>query len=160
MFDQNSFLSMTFNDALDSKRTPIPVGEYTGQIGTGDKDLAITQDVSKDGKPWARVDVNITVADPSGSIQALTGRNPVVTRMGIMLDLDVSGKFDTSAGKNIRIGKLFTACGWQTNDKGQLAPGWSFGWLKGKALKVSIGHTPNPNDASTPYEEVKQVTKV
>lgn len=161
MFNTADFLSATFTDQLDTVRIPVPVGDYTGQIGTGEKDVTIDQGVSaKESRPWARLDVNITLADPSGAIKAATGRDPVVTRHGVMLDLSIDGKLDLSPGKNIRLGKLFEAAGWEVDEKKRLKPGFSFGYLKGKPIRVKIGHEANATDPTAqPYERIEAVTR-
>lgn len=161
--DATSFLNQTHTETIDTSRIPLDAGDYVGQIGTDDNALSVTQGVAgpkakNPGAPWMRLDVLITIPDPSGAIKAKTGRDPVVVRHGIMLNLAPDGSVDWSTGKNIDVGRLFKAAGWQVTDKGQLAPGWSFGFLKGKTLKVKMTQEPNPDDPSQPYERVSAVT--
>lgn len=160
MINAADFLQTVYNEAVDTQRTPIPVGEYVGQIGPL-SDKSIASGTSKDGKPWTRLDLDITIPDPSGSIKAVTGRDPVVTRAGVMLDVTADNKLDCSTGKNLRLFKVFAAAGWPTNDKNQLNPGWNFGFLAGKSIKVKIAHRPNEKDPTAqPYEDVDAITKV
>lgn len=163
MINAADFINTVHQETLDTARIPMPVGEYVGQIGTDDKSLVLDQgnagpNAKNPGAPWARVDVLITVADPSGAIKAATGRDPVVTRHGVMIDLDAAGKPDFSQGKNIGLGRLFKAVGWPVTDKGQLTSGWSFAYLKGKAVKIKVEHEPNPNDPAVPYERIAAIT--
>ena len=161
--DVNSFIGATHQEQVGTKRIPVPVGDYVGQVGLGDNDIALEAGVSgpnskNPGTPWKRLDVNITIPDPSGSIKSTTGRDPVVVRMGIMLDLAADGGLDLSTGKNQRLARLVAAAGWPVDGKGNLTPGWSIGSVKGKQIKLSITHRPNPNDSSEVYEEVSKVT--
>lgn len=161
MIDVKSLMTTTFDKAIDTVRIPCPTGEYTAQIGTGPDDIAIEEGTSglltkNPGRPWARLDVNLTISDPSGSLQAATGRSPMIVRDGIMLDLDSSGGIDLTIGKNTRLGKLFEAAGWPVDEKKRLKPGWSFRWLAGKTLKVKIEHEMYQD---RPVERVAAVTR-
>ena len=164
MINAADFINTVHSETIDTARIPIPPGEYVGQIGTDDKALDLQQgnagpNAKNPGAPWARLDVLITIPDPSGAIMAKTGRNPVITRHGVMIDLDSAGKPDFSQGKNIGLGRLFKAVGWPVTDKGQITSGWSFAFLKGKGVKVKIEHEPNPNDPLVPYERIAAITQ-
>lgn len=157
------FLTTVHQESLDTARIPLPAGDYTGQIGTDDKAIALVEGTAgpsakNPGAPWKRLDINITIPDPSGSLKAATGRDPVVVRHGIMLNLTPDGSIDWSTGKNIDVGRLFKAAGWSVSPKGQLAPGWSVDFLLGKTIKVKMIQEPNPNDPTSPYERVSAVT--
>ena len=163
MINVNDFINTVHQETIDTARIPIPVGEYVGQIGTDDKALTLEQgnagpNAKNPGAPWARLDVLINIPDPSGAIKAATGRDPVSTRYGIMLDLTAAGMPDFTAGKNLNLGRLFKAIGHAVTDKGQIAAPWSFTELPGKGIKITIAHDPNPNDASAPYERVANIT--
>lgn len=146
-FDPNDFLGTSFDQPLDTKRTPTPVGEYIAQIGLGDKDLEIAQG-EKDGKPWARLDMRLYLTDPSGVIKQATGSDKPMVFYGIMLDLDENGRFDASKGKNIRVGKVLEAAG-------KLKPGWKLSDLKGCTFKVKIGHRQHNGET---YDDVQAVS--
>ena len=147
MFDASQFLGTNFNEVLDTKRTPTPVGEYIGQIGTGEKDMELKSG-EKDGKPWAQLVLRVYLADPSGAIKAATGSEKPMVIYNPFIDLTESGAFDSSKGKNIRIGKLLEAAG-------KLKPGWKITDLKGATIKVKIGHRTHEGET---YDEVQAVT--
>lgn len=147
MFDPNDFLGTSFNEVLDTRRIPTPIGEYVGQIGMGDKDLTLNTG-EKDGKKWAQLSLRIYLTDPSGAIKAVTGSEKPMVIHTVFLDLNDAGNFDASKGKNIRIGKILEAAG-------KLKPGWKLTDIKGSTIKVSIGHRVYEGDT---FDEVKAVT--
>lgn len=146
-FNAADFLGTSFDQPLDTKRTPTPPGEYICQIGLGDKDMEI-ESGEKDGKPWARLDLRLYPADPSGVIKAATGSDKPIVFYTIMLDLNESGGFDAGKGKNTRVGKLLEAAG-------KLKPGWKLTDLKGATIKAKIGHRTHNGET---YDEVQAVT--
>lgn len=163
MFDSDAFLQATITQSVDTTRTPVPPGDYTVQINTDEKAISVDKGTigkgDRAGQPWASLVVLMTIPDPSGSIKAATGRDPVVIRHNIFLDLLPSGQLDLGTGKNIGFGKLFEAAGWPVDDKKRLTSGASPSWLRGKTLKVKLINEPNPNDASQMFERITAVTK-
>ena len=161
--DVQAFMQATHQETIGTARIPLPVGEYTGQIDPDPSKMSLEQGTAGDkaknpGAPWARLDINIQIPDPSGSLAAATGRTNPVVRYGIMLDLNASGMPDFSPGKNINLGRLFKAIGHPVDSKGNIQSPWSFTELPGKPLKITIAHDPNPNDPANPYERVSAVT--
>ena len=163
MFNPDEFLNATFDQVIDTARLPVPSGEYVAQVNTDDKAVSVDQGTigkgERAGQPWASLVVNMTIPDPSGAIKSQTGRDPVIVRHSVFLDLGPDGKMDFSAGKNIGFAKLFAAAGWPTDAKGKLTSGYSFSFLRGKTLKVRIENEPNPKDPSQMFERITAVTK-
>lgn len=163
MFDVAEFMQSTITEALDTTRTPVTPGDYTAQINSDEKAISVDKGTigkgDRAGQEWASFVCYMTIPDPSGSIKAATGRDPVVIRHSVFLDLTPDGKLDLSTGKNIDFAKLFAAAGWPTDAKGKLTSGFSANWLRGKALKVTIVNEPNPKDPSVIFERVSKVTK-
>lgn len=163
MFDVDAFLSSTIDQTLDTTRLPVPPGDYLAQINTDDKAISVDKGTigkgERTGQPWASLVVSMTIPDPSGSIKAATGRDPVIVRHNIFLDLTTQGDMDWSTGKNINFAKLFAACGWPTDAKGKLNSGFSPSWLRGKTLKIKLENEPNPKDPTQMFERITAVTK-
>ncbi len=163
MFDTAAFLQSTFDQSLDTTRTPVPPGDYTAQVNTDEKAISVQPGVIKQGERagqnYYQLLVNMTIPDPSGSLKTATGRDPVVVRHSIFLDMTPDEKMDFSTGKNIDFGKLFAAAGWPTDAKGRLTSGYSFNFLAGKTLKVRIANEPDKKDPTVTYERITAVTK-
>jgi hypothetical protein len=152
-FNVNEFLSENIDAPLDTKRDPIPEGEYSAQIGIDDKSVDLQAGVSaKNQKPWLRLDLTLELTDPN--LAAQLKRDKVVVRYGLMLDLNEQGKLDTRPQRNINLGKLRDAVD-------QNRPGnWNFFMLKGQPLKVKIKHRANEENPMEPFSEVAGVTKL
>ena len=115
LFDAETFLDEDVGGTLSTERTLVPIGTYEscyikgvkpqeGIIGKGDRT----------GEPWARMVFQWVIDDDA--VRTELGKTEVVVSQGIMLDLDASGKLDTSKGKNIRLGKLRAALGINDGD--------------------------------------------
>lgn len=148
-FDPNTFLHQTFDETNDTKRMPVPVGEY----------LAICEKV--DVKPWSSKDGSSSgvkleavwdIQDEAA--KSLLARDKVTCRQQIMLDLTDGGQLDMGKGKNIGLGRLREATG--LNTPGQP---FSFAMFQGQMAKIFVGHRPDPKDPEILYDEVNRVAK-
>lgn len=154
MFGPEDFLNSSYDVTLDTKIIPIPPGEYVAQIKVGDG-LKLTKDTIKKegsariGEYWARLDISLDIADPTGALKQTIERDPRIV-YGLMLDLDAQGNLDVGKQKNIRLGQLLAAAGLPEK-------GWSFGMLAGKNIRIKtvVSKSINGND----FAEVVQVTK-
>lgn len=143
-FDPQSFLDTAVSGVNDTKIIPVPVGEYMGVI---DK-VTPRQWQSKDGSTTGiALDVLWLVED--SSVKEYLGRDTVVCKQGIMLDLTAEGGLDMSKGKNVGLGRLREAVG--KNNSGEA---FSFAMLPGSAAKISVAHRLANDDT---FAEVKQV---
>lgn len=162
-FNVEEFLQSTITETLDTTRPAIPPGDYVAQINSDDKAVSMDKGTigkgDRAGQEWAAFVVLMTIPDPSGTIKAVTGRDPVIIRHSIFLDLTPNGKLDLSTGKNIDFAKLFAACGWPTDEKGKLTSGFAPSWLKGKTLKIKVTNEPDRKDSSITREVISAVTK-
>ena len=101
-FDPNTFLTMTVEEANDTKISPCPAGEY----------LAVATKVEP--KSWASRDgsssgmkLEITWDIDDANVKQLLGREKVTSRQNIMLDLNEAGNgLDMGKGKNVGLGRL------------------------------------------------------
>lgn len=143
-FDPTTFLNQSFDEALDTKVTPCPVGEYLG--------LAEKVEV----KPWASRDgsssglkLEIVWDIQDDNAKAVTGRDTVRVRQQQMLDLTETGQLDLSKGKNVGLGRIREALG--MNVAGQP---FAFSMIQGRMAKVKVSHRAAGEDL---YDEVKAI---
>lgn len=145
MFDADSFLHMQVAEANDTKRIPVPVGEYTAIV----KEVKTRSWQSKTDATKAGIALDVTWSIDDQAAKDATGRDEVTLRQGIMLDLSEAGGLDMGKGKNIGLGRLRTAVGLNT-------PGepFAFTMLTGRMAKVQVSHRVDGEDI---YDEVKSV---
>ncbi len=148
MFNPDEFLHVQIDQANDTKRTPVPVGEYTAVVD----DVKLRPWQSKDGSQ-SGLALDVVWAIDDANVKALLGREKVTSRQGIMLDLLESGKgLDMGKGKNTSLGRLREATG--LNVPGQP---FSFPMLVGRVAKVRVSHRVDGEDI---YDEIKAVAKL
>lgn len=155
-FDVKSFEAQSYDKPMDSTYTPIPPGEYVGQIGLEENDLKIETGTSqKNGRAWARLDTWVYLADPSGALKATHGDKPRY-RLATMLDLTDDSTEDnprlaTGANRNLDLGRLQAATG---NDK----PGWTFGQFRGKSLRLKLNVGPRKDKPDIMENKVEAIS--
>ena len=146
-FDASQFLNVTISTSNATKSIPVPMGEYHAVL----EKVEPRQWQSKDGsKSGISLDVTWIIEDQG--VKDFLGRESVTCRQGVMLDLTPDGAIDTSAGRNIALGRLREAVG--LNQAGQ---DFSFHMLPGKMAKVSISHRVQNEDT---FAEVKAVAAI
>lgn len=134
-FNVEQFLSESQEAVeLDTIRIPIPDGEYVGQIGTEPGSVDLSHGVGKNGKPWLRLNLKITIPDANLKAQlkrAPTDPDPVVY-YGFFIDLNEQGKTDWRPQRNINLAKVRAAVGQNK------AGAWNFMMLAGQQIKLVI----------------------
>jgi hypothetical protein len=143
-FNAEEFLNQSVEGSLDTKIDPLPEDDYRAVIDDVD-----ARQGEKDGRAWTMLIVKWKITDDEKL--AAANRDGGMVSQTLMLDLDDSGKLDTSEQKNVRLGKLRDALG--QNDGSP----WSFGMLQGQSAILRIGHRPDKNDPETIYNDVKAV---
>lgn len=148
MFDATSFLDMSVEGAMDTKSTPVPVGEYLAVIEKVDaRQWTSKNDPTKSG---VALDVQWSIEDEN--VKQALGRDKVTCKQGVMLDLTDAGGLDLAKGRNVALGALRAAV--DLNNPGQpFAPSM----LAGRMAKVSVQHR---IDGENIYAEVKKVAHV
>lgn len=145
-FDPETFLNATYDEALDTKVVPCPVGEYLG--------LAEKVDI----KPWSSKDgsssglkLAIIWDIQDENVKQLLGRDTVRVPQDQMLDLTETGALDFGKGKNVGLGRIREALGLNT-------PGepFAFSMIQGRMAKVKVSHRANGEDL---YNEIKAIAK-
>lgn len=149
-FDADSFIQSSVTESNDTKLIPCPIGEFQGII---DK-VSARQWQSKDGSTTGVALDVIWLVEDAGA-KAITGRENLTVKQGVMLDTNPQGGLDMGQGKNIGLGRLREAVG-------KNAPGepFSFAMLPGLMAKISVTHRPNEKDPESPFAEVKMVAKL
>ncbi len=146
-FNPDEFLASSVSTSNDTKTIPCPVGEYQGII----EKVLPRQWQSKDGsQTGVALDVLWLVEDQG--VKEFLGRETVICKQGIMLDMTSDGKLDMSKGKNVGLGRLREAV--NLNTPGQP---FSFAMLPGQGAKISVSHRPSGEDL---FAEVKQVSRM
>lgn len=149
-FDPASLLEATVETSNDTKIIPIPEGEYLAVIDNVKINTWQSGDGSKSG---LRLDVEYLLDDAAA--KEATGRDKLLVRQGIMLDLTEDGRsFDMGKGKNVGLGRLREATGLNT-------PGQTFAvqMLPGRLVKIKVTQRPKEGDPETIYNDVRGVTK-
>ena len=146
MYDAQSFLDSTVTQANDTRIIPCPQGEFQAFI---DK-VVPRQWTSKDGtSAGVALDVFWNIEDQQ--VKQTLGREVIVVKQGIMLDLTSAGGLDVSGGKNVGLGRLREAV-----NLNQAGKPFSFTQLPGQMAKVKVSHRIDGEDI---YAEIKAVSK-
>lgn len=146
-FDPSSFLNQQFDEALDTKVVPCPVGEYPAIAEKVD----VKQWAAKDGSSSGlKVEILWDIQDDN--VKSLLGRDTVRVPQQQMLDLTEEGGLDFGKGKNVGLGRIREALDLNT-------PGepFSFGMIQGRMAKVAVSHRTAGEDI---YAEIKKIAKL
>lgn len=146
-FDPQTFLNTQYDETLDTKSIPCPVGEYPA---IADK-IDVRKWAAKDGSS-SGLKLVILWDIQDESVKEFIGRDKVLVPQEQMLDLTESGALDTSKGHNIGLGRIREALDLNT-------PGepFAFGMITGRMAKVSVTHRPVGEDL---FHEIKRIAKI
>lgn len=147
VFNPDLFLSTTTEETGETRYTPIPVGEWTGQV----KSVSARRTHSeKTGLDYTFLEVQWTILDDE--VRQALGIDAPQCRQSFILDLTDSGSLDFGKNKNIRLSRLRDAVG-------QNSPGrpWAPSHLEGQMAKVKVVHRPH-QETGEPMAEVSAAT--
>lgn len=150
IFNPDQFMESAIQGANDTKVIPCPTGDWHGRV---DSVKAAANEIKKGdraGDVLAKLNVFWEVLDDEP--KRVTGREKVMTRQEIVLDLTDEGLLDMGKGKNVKLGKLREAIG-QNDPTVPFSPRN----LVGALATINVGHRPDPSDPSIVYDEVKAV---
>lgn len=129
-FDPTAFMNTQITGANDTQFRPCPIGEYPAVIDKVEPREWTSRDGTKSG-----VALDVFWSIDSDTIRTELGRDKVVVKQGVMLDMTPQGTIDGGVGKNINLGRLREALG--MNDPSMP---FSFAMLPGKVAKVKVEH--------------------
>lgn len=131
IFDPQAFMNAQITGANATQYVPCPVGEFQAV-----SDSVTPRQWTKRDDPNTKgvaLDIEWSIGDPA--VLELLGREKVLVRQGIMLDMTPSGAIDLGPGRNVALGRLRDALG--VNDPNQV---FSFQQLVGQAARVKVEH--------------------
>lgn len=143
-FNPDIFLNTETEEAMETRFTPIPEGEYTAIAG---KPAIRTT-------PRGQVLLDVPWSIDDQSVKEVTGLPSPSARQSIFLDVTETGGLAGGPGKNIGLGRLREAVGLNV-------PGQSFkiANIEGKVAKVVVKQRVDTDTGDT-YVDVKRVAKL
>lgn len=151
-FDPNEFLDQTVDAANDTKLINPPDNM------SGDGYTILAEDVKcrtwqkRDDPSVSGLALDILWEIQDEEVKMFCGREKILCKQGIMLDLTDSGQLDMGKGKNTGLGKLREAL--DLNTPGQP---FSFSMITGRIAKGFVQHRVVGDDV---YAEIKRVAKL
>lgn len=149
MFDPAEFLEQTVTDSNDTTMIN-PPDNMSGDgymILAGKVDCRTWQKKDDPSVSGLALDIQWEIQDEE--CKTFCGRDKIICRQGIMLDLTDSGQLDMGKGRNIGLGKLREALG--LNVAGQP---FSFSMVTGRLAKGFVQHRVVGENV---YAEIKKV---
>lgn len=149
VFNPDLFLSTTTEEAGDTRYTPVPVGEWNGQI----KSVSARRNHSeKTGLDYTFLDIQWTITD--AEVKQALGMEEPSCRQSFILDLTPTGSLDFGKNKNIRLNRLREALG-----QNRTGRPWAPSHMEGGMARVKVTHRPHP-ETGDPMSEVSAVTSL
>lgn len=145
MFDPNQFLDQQFTEANSTKRTPCPEGEFTATV----EEVKCRQWASKEDPSKSGLTLDVVWSIEDEAAKQAVGRDKVIVRQGVMLEINGTNGLDMGKGKNVGLGRLRAATG--LNVPGQP---FAFSMLVGRMAKVQVTHRMDGEDI---YDQIKAV---
>jgi len=141
VFDPDTFMNMTTEEADETSFRPIPEGEYQA---------VITKIEGRTPKGMSILDISWAIDDEA--VRAETGMDNPLIRQSIFLDINKEGGLERGPNKNVQLGRLRAALG--QNNPGQP---WSPGMLEGQVAKISTSQRIVDDNI---YSDVKGVAAI
>jgi len=154
-FDPAAFLNSTFSEGADTRIPLHKAGDWSGYVGTGDKDINSRIITREDGSKSIAMDVAIYTEDPKARSDGMAPNMNPRARYTAWIDLNGNGQLDMGAGKSRSLGALLYATGFQQKD-GKIIKPWSPNGLKAARLKYRVVHDVR-KDTGDPVANVSQV---
>ena len=147
-FDAEQFLNQEYDSSTDTHVTPVPPGEYQGQVTK----VNAREIMTKDGE---RIVMDITWEILDDEVKKVMEMKKVTARQSVFLDLTDEGAIDMSKGKNRQLGLVREAVGQNATGKP-----WNPGMLNGQVAQVTITNDPDKDDPENIYTNVKRVVSI
>lgn len=149
-FNPDDLLHTAVDGAQDTKLIPVPIGEWDGILGKPSFRQAEIKRGERAGETMTFMDIMVYIEDEE--VKEITHRDKPAVRHSIILTLNDDGLISSEPGENIDLGRLREACGLNDEDS-DFTPIM----LENQAVRVTVKHRPDPDDASIVYAEVKGV---
>lgn len=147
IFDPATFMDQAVNESNATVMVPCPAGEYNATA----QEPVIREWKSKDGtKSGVALDIFWDIDD--AAVRLELGRDKVLVKQSLMLDLNASGGVDTAKGANVGLGRLREAL--SLNIAGEP---FTPRQITGRVARIRVEHR---MDGDTTYADVKGVTKI
>ena len=140
VFDPDTFMSMTTEEASETSFRPIPEGEYMA---------VISKIEGRTPKGMSILDITWEIDDEA--VRAETGMDSPQIRQSIFLDINSEGGLERGPNKNVQLGRLRSALG--QNNPGQA---WSPAMLEGRVARISTSQRIVEDNI---YSDVKSVAQ-
>lgn len=150
-FNAAAFLNQTVEAVLDTRRIPMPEGEYDVlQIQDVELNSGTVRSGDNAGKTWVQLKCKMVNPDPNVRAEmSLEDDQDAVVYFQEFLDLDDNGNLDVRPGKNVKLGKLRHAAGQNTDEA------WTLLDLKGASVGGIVKHELNKD--GDPYAVLASV---
>lgn len=147
VFNPEQFLGTTTDETGETTFTPVPVGEWTGQIKKVEARSGTAQST---GRPWYSLDVIWSVLDDE--VKTRTRMEEPTVRQSLFLDVNEGGQLAWGTNKNVRLARLRAAVGQNRSGKP-----WAPSHLEGQMAKIRVTHRPH-QETGDPMAEVSAVS--
>lgn len=141
VFDPDTFMNMTTEEADETTFRPIPEGSYNAVISKLD---------FRTPKGNSIIDITWSIDDEA--VRQETGMDDPKVRQSIFLDINSSGGLERGPNKNVQLGKLRAAL--NQNNPGQP---WSPAMLEGQVAMISTSQRVVGENI---YSDVKGVARL
>jgi hypothetical protein len=128
-------LTQQIETGFETTVTPCPVGTWDARVGKITEKSFASGEIKKgqrQGEPWFSVSIPLEITHPD--VTEVTGFNPTVVYLSIMLDITPSGQLSREKGKNIKLGQFLAACGLDKSGS------FSFQELTGYEVQANVEH--------------------
>ena len=153
MFDPAAFMSSAV-DPMATQMEVVPEGDFKFTIDTDPKQLnpknlkGTSTRTGNDYDFW-QIELNCHLLDDA--VKQKLGREKVLVRLRLNLDLDESGRLEVGPNKNVGLGQLRDALG-------QNAPGWTPQKLLGAG--PFIGKVKHTTSEKGTFADIQRVAKI
>jgi hypothetical protein len=106
VFDPETFMQSTLTEANSTVVEQVPPGEYTAIIKEAKPRVGSNQ---ASGEQFVVLDVTYSIMDDN--LKQKLGREELIVKQGIFLDVTDAGALDMGKGKNVGLGRLREALG-------------------------------------------------
>lgn len=138
--DTKELLNTHFTEEHETRRDPVPQGDYPGEVMTVD----IVDREDKDGNTMFMLNFSARLEDDD--LHEQFGQYPLCSGT-IFLDLDEDGNFEYGPNKNVKLGQWREALGINS-------PEYSVADAIGRRAIFGVKHRQDKEDSSITYDQI------